>query len=310
MRVTNNMLVSNYLSSLNKSLEKQNSYQEMLSDGKAVHRPSDDPIKVARLLKYRGNLAENEQFTQNVKDALSRMETADGVMSSLSSITIRAQELVTRAASANPDSTYEVTATELDQLINEMISLGNTKIGDKFVFAGQAEKTLPFKRESVGTPPVDTVVYYGDDNKISLRLQPGAVDPEQDSVNLTGVEVFGPAVTVDGKQTLKVFEDLIKIKNDLLNNRSALSADITVVQNVHSRLLTAQSALGTRMSMYEMAQNMLEARNTTITGDIASVEDIDMAKAIMELKNSENVYSAALSVGARILPKSLADFLS
>ena len=91
MRITNNMIVNSYLTSFNKALERQNAIQEQLSDGKAIHRPSDDPVRAVRSLKYNTNLVENEQFTQNVKDATSWMETTDSAISEMNSIMTRAR---------------------------------------------------------------------------------------------------------------------------------------------------------------------------------------------------------------------------
>jgi len=155
------------------------------------------------------------------------------------------------------------------------------------------------------------VQYLGDNLKISMPIQPGSVNPDRDSVNLTGLDLFGQGEAVDG---LKLFENLIYIKNELLKgddaNMDFLSKDaIAWIDSGHDRLLQAQTELGTRYSMYELAQRMLEDNYVTITGDIAANEDIDMAKAIIDFKNSENVYRAALAVGARVMPVSLVDFL-
>jgi len=67
--------------------------------------------------------------------------------------------------------------------------------------------------------------------------------------------------------------------------------------------------LGSRMSMYEMVANMMQDQKLTIETDLSENEDIDMAKAITDFNTSKNVYQSALSVGAKIMPKSLVDFL-
>lgn len=309
MRITNNSLTYNFLNSLNKSLERQNEIQEQLSDGKAIHRPSDDPIKVIRSLRFNTNLAQNEQFTQNVKDAMSWMETTDGALSDMSSIIIRAKELTIKAGSANPDVAYQAIAAEVDGLINHLVSVGNSKIGDRYIFSGQQDKTQPFKRVSDATG--DHVIYSGDSLAISMRIQPGNVNSEQDSVSIPGSELFGPTNSATGVTAL--FDKLIKIKEELLKNppdQSWLSNQgIQIIDDAHKQILTAQTKVGTRMSMYEMAQNMLEDDNITITGDVAANEDLDLSRAIIDFKTSENVYKTALSVGARIMPASLVDFL-
>jgi flagellar hook-associated protein 3 FlgL len=296
----------NFLNSLNKSLERQNEIQEQLSDGRVIHRPSDDPVKVIRSLKFHTDLDMNEQFTQNVKDARSWMETTDGALKGMDDIIIKVKELTIQAIAPNPTESKEAIASEIDGLINQAVDLANTKMGNRYIFAGQKDDQQPFTRST--TLP-DQVIYSGDNNIISMPIKQGLADPTKDGVNLTGGEVFGP-VANDG--TAKVFSDLIKLKNDILNDTSdhaAVQADLDTLDKNHSYILTAQTKLGTRSANYEMAENMLDANNITITGNVAANEDLDLARAIIDFKNSENVYRTALSVGARIMPPSLVDFL-
>ncbi|QDR81967.1 flagellar hook-associated protein FlgL [Sporomusa termitida] len=421
MRVSTNMLTHNFLISLNKSMQRQNEIQEQLSDGKALHRPSDDPVKTIRSLRFNINLRQNEQYTQNVKDAISWMETTDGAVSDLSSIMIKAKELVIKAVNPNPDMAMEAIAKELDGIINQAIEIGNSKVGDRYVFAGQQDKTEPFKRRMVtaadGTQ-FETVVYSGDTSKISMRIQPGEITPSQDSVGLTGADLFGPLNTINEGGTEIVTADLL---NNLLRVKEALegknsnvqsnpaggatqlaagspedhaaftfkvdnvagglptqvaysldgglswktdatvtggqitfpkenmgtTADVVydmtssaytaigdtytvpnqttagtpdlqwlskvgidLVDKSHDKILRAQTEIGARMSMYEQAQALLEKNNVIITSDVGANEDLDIAKAIIDFKTSESVYKAALSVGARLMPPSLVDFLS
>ncbi|XER14356.1 hypothetical protein SATMO3_46390 [Sporomusa aerivorans] len=229
------MLTYNFMSSLNKSLGRQTDLQEKLSDGKAIHRPSDDPVKAVRSLRFNISLRGNEQYTQHVKDALSWMETTDSAMSDLSSLTIRAKELVVKAVSPNPDMALDAIAQELDGVINQMVQIGNTKIGDRYVFAGQNDKVQPLQRRMVTNPDgtqTEAVVYTGDNNKISMRTQDGSVTPTQDSVNLTGEQAFGPlnVVSENGQdvKTVEILNNLIKIKNVLqgISDPSTNPADV------------------------------------------------------------------------------------
>lgn len=417
MRITNNMISNNYLSALNKSLERQSKIQEQLTDGKAIHRPSDDPIKTIRSLRFSTNLAMNEQYTQNVNDSISWMETTDAAMSDLSSIMNRMKELAVSADGTKPADALNAIGAEMDQLINQAITIGNTKIGDRYVFAGQMDATQPFERKQIKDPnsnkTMDVVVYNGDLNKISMLIKPGVTNPSEDSVNLTGDEVFGPLEYNYGKPTMGIFSKLISLKEELqktgsitqttgavgtaaiggtytgtgytnydvridgvngsnevtgasysmdggntwtsavgftvgnpstatLSNGVTLSMaaaagnavngtysfhvpaggtgsgpDTLWVSNVglgnidaaHSFQLKAHTELGARMATYEMAKNMLENNNTTITKDVSLNEDLDIAAAIVDQKTSENAYKAALAVGAKIMPLSLVDFL-
>ncbi len=302
MRITNNIITYNFLTSLNKSLERQNAIQEQLSDGKAIHRPSDDPVKAIRSLRFNSNLTQNEQFTQNLKDAQSWMQTTDGVMSDLSSIMINIKELVVDASNGtNPEDAIKTIGKSVDNLINQVVTLGNTKIGDRYVFSGQLDKTQPFTRNG------DVITYSGDNEKISMPIQPGATAPTRDSINLTGVDVFGAG-------GVEILNHLMEIKQHLDGGTKAdqdwlKTTGLDYLDADHASVLQSQTELGTRMSAYDMALNIMQNQNVIITSDVAANEDLDIPRAIIDFKNSESVYKTALSVGARIMLPSLVDFL-
>lgn len=319
MRITNNMITGNYLYSLNKSLERQNTIQEQLSDGKAIHRASDDPIKAIRALRFNTSVGTNEQYTQNVKDAISWMDTTDGALQDISDITARAKELAIKAVSANPTEGFKAIASEVDGIINQLIQIGNSKLGDRYVFSGQKDKTEPFTSIKDASGQVIRVEYNGDNNKLSMAIQPGLADATKDSVNLTGTEVFGPVTTAaDGNPTVTLFDNLIALRDELMKEPPDLTkisgepAALSIqgrMDTDRNAMLQQQTYLGARMTTYEMSLNLLQNNNTIITADLAANEDLDIPKAIIDAKSAENVYNMALSVGARIMPMSLVDFL-
>lgn len=302
MRITNNTMTNNFLNGLNKSLDREYKLQEQLSDGQIVHRPSDDPTKAVRSLRFNTSLALNAQYTQNAQDAQSWMQTTDGAMSDLSSIMTSIKEKVVQASTGtNPQDAVQAIGADIDGLINQVVNIGNTKIGDRYVFAGQQDKITPFTRTG------DVITYSGDTNKISMPIQPGVVSPNQDSVNLTGQDVFG--------SNISILNNLIAIKQHLQSGTTAdqqwlSDTGLSTLDTDHSQILKSQTQIGSRMSMYEMAKNMLDAHNTTITQDLASNNDLDIPKAVTNLKTNENVYKTALEAGAKIMQLSLADFLN
>lgn len=225
------MMRYNFLRSLNNSMETQNTLQEQLSDGKALHRPSDDPVKTVRDLTYKTSQVLNEQYTQNLQDAQSWMQNTDGVMSDLSSVMIKIKELVVSADDTKPTDALNAIGKQIDGLINQVVSLGNTKIGDRYLFAGQSDSTQPFVRTTIKDPNSDltkeVVIYNGDDGRISMPIQAGAVNPTQDSVNLTGTDVFGPAEYTYGQKTLSVLNHLLEIKNELCKTSTVAQTNAT-----------------------------------------------------------------------------------
>jgi len=291
----------NFLSNLNKSLERQTKLQTQLADGKALHAPSDDPNKVVRSLRFSSGMELNNQYIQNAQDAQSWMKSSDDNMQDLSSIMISIKEQVVNASNGtNSQDAVQTIGESVDNMINQMINIGNAQLGGRYIFAGQNDKTIPFSRSG------DDIIYNGDDQKISMPIHPGIANPSQDSVNLTGTDVFGP--------NLKILNDLIEIKNHLTSGTTVdqqwlSDTGLANLDTDHDNMLQSHTQLGTRMSMYDMATNMLENSNTIIAGDQGSNDDIDVAKGIVEFQNAENVYKSALQIGSKILPLSLVDFL-
>jgi flagellar hook-associated protein 3 len=223
-RITDSMMNYGFLSGMNKSLNTQYSLMEQMSDGKRIHRPSDDPVRVIRSLQYRSAIKQNEQFVTNVKDAQSWMEMTDKATGDLSEIVSQAKSIVVRAIEPNTDIGYAAAAKQLDGLINQAIQVANSQIGDRYIFAGQMDKTQPFQRVQLADPlgrsnlTVDTVVYYGDEQKISMVTQTGLANVARDGINLTGLDVFGrtdASTTQYGQATTDVFNKLIRIKEEL-----------------------------------------------------------------------------------------------
>ena len=54
---------------------------------------------------------------------------------------------------------------------------------------------------------------------------------------------------------------------------------------------------------------MLETQNDNITENITNVSSTDVAKLATDLMQAQTLYSMSLSLGGRILPMSLADYL-
>lgn len=67
---------------------------------------------------------------------------------------------------------------------------------------------------------------------------------------------------------------------------------------------------GARQALYTSVSTMLGNRGEIITGDITNVNSTDVAQLAVKLMQEQTIYNMSLSLGARILPKSLSDYLS
>lgn len=75
------------------------------------------------------------------------------------------------------------------------------------------------------------------------------------------------------------------------------------------QLLAVRADIGARNSRLDLVSARIAENSVTFTRLLSNSQDADMAEVIMYLKNAENVYKSALSVGGKIIQPSLLDFI-
>jgi len=155
------------------------------------------------------------------------------------------------------------------------------------------------------------VTYNGDNKQISMPVQNGASNPVRDSVNANGDDIFGSTDIFGGSAGSAVLNDLYTVEAKMeAGDSSWVSSDgLTLANNAHDSVLGAQSTIAARSGVYSDLQATMENQATTITGDITNASATDVASLVVQLKTAETLYNMSLSVGSKILPKSLADYL-
>lgn len=145
IRVSSNQMVYGYQKQLNDANTRQTNLLEQ-GDGSKLHRPSDSPVEYAKYIRYDTNLNENEQYTNNVNTAISWMKSSDAALVNMTNIQMTFKEKSVLAAnSTNNDTDMVAIGKEMMAEIQEMVSLGNTMQGDRYVFGGQQDLTKPFE---------------------------------------------------------------------------------------------------------------------------------------------------------------------
>lgn len=144
IRVSSTQNVYNYQKSLNEADARQADLLRQ-GDGQKLHKPSDDSVGYSKYMRYDVSDSENDQYQANIGTATSWMKTADAAMVSMTDIQKTFKEKTVQAANrTNTTSDMQATAKEMLAEIQEMISLGNTQQGDRYVFSGQSDTTQPF----------------------------------------------------------------------------------------------------------------------------------------------------------------------
>lgn len=134
----------NYKIALNNAYQKQAKMFEQ-SDGSKLHRASDNPMDYSKLLRYNVSDSENEQYRDNIKTATSWMQNSDSVMVHMTEIMQTLKEKSTHAANSdNTDDDYDAICKEMFSCMQEIVSISNTQVNDRYMFSGQKDLTPPF----------------------------------------------------------------------------------------------------------------------------------------------------------------------
>ncbi|SHE46977.1 flagellar hook-associated protein 3 FlgL [Thermoanaerobacter uzonensis DSM 18761] len=295
MRVTDGMLITNFLNDYNNNLERLQKNQNMLSTGKRISRPSDDPVAVATSLRIRTDMTRNDAYTKNADDAKSWLDITDTALNQLGSLLQRTRELAVEGSNGTlTQEDMQKIANEIEQLKAQMIQVGNTQYNGRYIFAGFKTTTQPFSETNNS--------YSGDNGVIEFEVGAGG---NKIAVNVTGDKVFD--VSGGTSQLLTVMDNL---KNALdSGDHQAVSNLIVDVDKQMENVLAVRAEVGAKSNRIDLIKNRLQDDNYNFTALLSKNEDADLAQVITNLKMDENVYRASLAAGARIMQPSLIDFL-
>ncbi|MGN6575658.1 MAG: flagellar hook-associated protein FlgL [Nocardioides sp.] len=297
-RITQRLMVERSLSSMQSGMNRLARSQEQLSTGRLINRPSDSPTGTNDAMRLRAQLAADAQYSRNASDGLSYLGRTDNTLTTMVDNVRRARDLIVQGASTGsngPDARAAI-ASELKQIKESLVSLANTEHMGRPLFGGTS--TGP-AYTMTGTPPATT--YNGDDGDV-IRV---VGDGMPVKVNVTGREAF----EVNGDDLFKVMDDTIAAMTTEPADSAAIGDKLTRIDAVSKQMLSALADVGTRYGRVEGALTTLTDTNLDNTAALSEVENVDIAKAVMDLQMAEVAHQAALGATARVLQPSLIDFL-
>jgi flagellar hook-associated protein 3 FlgL len=211
----------------------------------------------------------------------------------MGSVLTRAEELSVQASSSalNGDAREQI-ATEVEQLLTEMLSIGNTSYAGRRIFGGH-QGAAPFQPDVPASPTA--ITYNGDTGQVLREIGDG----ETVAVNIDGEPLF------DG-----VFASLISFRDALrANDRGAIDLASGDISREIDTVLTARGEVGARVRRVEMTWDRLSEEELALRTTISGLEEVDLTQEVVELQMRDTAFQAALSATARSLGPSLMDFL-
>ena len=251
---------NNTLFSLAKLSSKINNLQEMAASGKRVQKASDSPGEAFRILHLRAEQTAYKTYSKNLDDAITNMDQVSAVMEEISTALQRSQQLLVQGANAtlNADNRVAI-GNEIDSLLEQMVSMANSKMRGRFLFGGDRLSEMPYdvvrKKDRIAS-----VTYVGSQKELLVPVSPGVEYPG----TVVGEDVFGkylrqdPAFTgttgaAAGQSTSTVtgdiFFEVIHGTTTILTGGTGITlaansaADDTIVGNTHELTVNADGTI-------------------------------------------------------------------
>jgi flagellar hook-associated protein 3 FlgL len=144
-RVSEGNKFSMITNSLSNVENKYNDIMEKMTTEKKINRPSDDPIGISKVLDHRSTISSIGQYQTNIDDANGWLSLSETKLSSIGDLITQASQIAISQASATASSdTRKISADSVSQMIEQALSLANSKDGDSYLFGGSRTDTQPF----------------------------------------------------------------------------------------------------------------------------------------------------------------------
>ena len=295
MRITDRMRYENPRMRILRLSRRKATTTEQLSTGKRINRPSDDPLSAMKASLYQSQGRRVEQHRSNIDAARNLLVTSDAVLGEAGSTMYRIKELTIQSLSAvmNPsDRTF--VGNEVGQLREHLRSIGNTRMGQRYIFAGYRSDQPAYDVNGV---------FQGDANATSVEVGDGF----NVQSTLPGGQPFGDGTpgTVDAFRILTDLENAI-----IAADENATQTAFEELETAIEQIITSRQDVGLQMTKLSSAESINSFLNEHIPGILSAELDTDFAEAVSELTMVEHSLKATLAASSRMLNStSLLDFL-
>ncbi len=327
MRITQSQITRRYVNSTNSSLVNMDKIRNKVLTQRKFLRASEDPVGGAKALIIRRSMAKTEMHLDNLSSAEGILSTAESSLMNISNISITVADSILYGVNGTQgQDEKDILATQLKNLAEQMVAQANTDYAGRTLMGGTNTTTPPYVYDKA----TGSLTYNGED--INLHDDPkdfpfslpvysdvgmgikfdanGNVDTQTVlDISTNGAQIFGSGVDDDGDPknlialTIKAAKALEEADNDTAYRM------VDKIRKASSNLTNAITDLGNRQQQVEFIKSRVEDGYYNLQVAQKNVEGIDETKEIIGFKVAESAYNAMLSMGAKVIPATIFNFM-
>ena len=262
-RVSTNMTNDDMQYYLQLRNSEMNRLQNQMAEQTKIKDLRDDPVSAAHSVKYLSKIDRLNRFSRNIDNIMSENRIAEGYMVSANNIIHRVRELALQGANDTyTNSEKKIMGEEVNQLLNELISIANAKTSDgTSMFAGDKTQSDAYRVLSSRVP--------GSTGKVITEVQyAGSINPVQAEISessymdagFAGNRVFWAEhqqiiSNRDAQEFVATTDSRFRIDNDYI--------DIKAGDNIHTIIARINSSDTAVKASLDPVQNSIVLESTT-----------------------------------------------
>ena len=298
MRVPTHQSSSAVLAQIQRAGVRQAQLQLQVSTGQRLRSIDEDPASAGRVIAMQAERARIIQFDRNADRAQEVSQASFAGLKALQQVSERAGEIVTLGGGISSPDALRAYAVEVNQLIEQAVQAGNSRLRDDYLFSGTATDTAPFAvTRDPGTGRVTTVAYAGNSDRPTISISEN-----------TELPMGASAATNSGIRDF--ISGLVDLRDALASlSNSAVASTCPSLEAAENALLSGVSENGAVELRVQAIRLQQRARAENLEQLVSRESDADLAETMVRLGQATTAYEASLSSANRILQLSILDYL-
>ncbi len=339
MRITNKMLTTKYIRSLNTLSTSVDKLNTQVASGRAFSRSSENTSAAVKAYRIRRDLAKTDGYHGNIKHAKSSLTNTESGLTHIEELVQKAKDriLTANTGSASEDE-RKIIATELRSIQDQLLQTLNSSASDVYYYGGTNTDTAPFTLDANGQLAYNGVTLSTISAADKTRLEndsmyvdiglgaqtiPDPADPTKNIVDpasvfqysIPGISIVGSGTTtVNGETVSNNLYDMLGEIADGLESETYTHDKVDALygefKSNSMNIIYKLTEVGAKTSYLDFMTNRYDTQTLDLQDRQVSTEGIDAARVYIEFMSQNVAYNAALQMGTKLLLPSVFDFMS
>ena len=175
MAISLGVMFNNVNFALAKNSSALSRLQEQAATGQRIIRPSDDPFGAYRVLNLETENRTMSNYSSNIADVVDTLDVSSSTILNIQQNVSNARTIVTQIITgtfADQSGHRDIAAQAVDDLLEQVVSLANSKYLNQYIFGGTNTNDAPYVVERDGNGDIISCTYQGADTSRVVEVAP------------------------------------------------------------------------------------------------------------------------------------------